>query len=527
MPEGNLPSHAKEIFNAAEAAALKGTCKGDKGCAARVGWSAVKKKYKKVGDKWVPKSDAEMGMVEFSLTIVKAAFDKASGEMRWSAVASDTDWDSYEERMSLELFSDFVRRAETGEPPPKPFCSDGWCGGLPYPSVAHYSDLDGKAVPGETRKLYIDGNRLKASGIFYDTPIGRACFRSICDDLYNDENKSRQDKVRISIGFLDYAHAHGNSRFERKALMDRCPMCEQGAPEVTYLKGHLLHLALTRVPVNKRTDITPEVEVEKSMTTRKEDAASIVGEEIADELERESKMVGKSEAYVEKADDEVIEGKKEETVEAEAVEEVIEEVSEPKVDVPQVDDIRQELSQIKSTVEALAAVLLAKDGKKMEEEDDKDCTPEMKKEGKCGKKAEKKSHVLDPVLENLKAEFDHVMAVEGSDAERLQALQAPYAEIAEALRSAVTPQETLTETPEQDATLEDIKSMIQSAIQPLSDQVKLLATQLSARSSAETLTNSTPQRRSIPPLVIQKANPVAEKVDSFSAVAKRSVGLPL
>jgi hypothetical protein len=301
-------------------------------------------------------------------------------------------------------------------------------------------------------------------------------------------------------------------------------MCEQGAPEVTYLKGHLLHLALTRVPVNKRTDITPEVEVDKSMTTRKEDAASIVGEEIADELERESKMVGKSEAYVEKADEEAIEEVKEETVEAEAVKEDVEEVSEPEVDVPQVDDIRQELSQIKSTVEALASVLLAKDGKK---EEDEECTPEMKKEGKCGKKAEKKSHVLDPVLENLKSEFDRVVVLEGSEAEKLQALQAPYAEIAEALRSAVTPPEALTETTEQDATLEDIKSMIQAAIQPLADQVKLMTTQLNARSSAEAVANSTPQRRSIPPLVIQKANPVADKVDSFSAVAKRSVGLPL
>lgn len=512
MPTGNLPAKPKALWEEVYQKAKKGPCKGDESCAAKRAWGAVRQagwRKDKEGN-WHKAS-----MAEFSLTIVKAAYDKATGEMRWSAVASDTDWDTYQERMSLELFSDFVARAENGEPAPKPFCTEGWCGGLPYPSVAHYSDLDGKGIAGETRKLYVDGNRLKASGIFYDTPLGVACFRAICDDLYNDQHKARTDKVRISIGFLDYAHAHGTVRFERKALSDECPMCAKGANEKTYLKGHLLHLALTRVPVNKRTDINPEVEVDRAMTTRKEDAASIVGDELAEELEQESQIVGKSEALVEKAE--------EVPVEAETIEETVEEVPEPKVDVPQVDDIRQELSQIKSTVDALAHVLLAK----KEDEEEEDCTPEMKKAGKCGKGKEKKSHVLDAAFDALRADFDAVQGMSVTDGEKLQLLQEAANKLGEALRSNLTPApppEPL-DAEESQIALDEIKSLVQQAIQPLAEQIKLLTTQLNARNDAVTVMNSTPQRRSVNPLVIQKATPVVENNSSFSNVAKRSVGL--
>ena len=530
MPTGNLPASAKALWEDVYEKAKNEPCKGDESCAAKRAWGAVKNAgWKKDAEgKWHKAS-----LAEFSLTIVKAAFDKPSGEMRWSAVASDTDWDSYEERMSLELFSDFVKRADSKQPVPKPFCSEAWCGGLPYPSVAHYMDLDGKGVAGETRRLYVDGNRLKASGIFYDTPLGRACFKSVCNDLYDEKGKTRADKVRISIGFLDYAHAHGDVRFERKSLSDECPMCAQGANEKTYLKGHLLHLALTRVPVNKRTDIIPEVEVKRAMTTRKEDAASIVGEELAEELERESQIVGKSEAYVERADEEVVEETPvvETPVEAKVVEEPVKETPEPEVTVPQTDDLRQELSAIKSTIEALASVLLAKHGKGEKEMDEEECTEEMKKEGKCKEHMkESKAHVLDSAFDVLRADFDAVREMDITEIEKLQLLQEAANKLGEALRANITPErETVTESvAESVLNLDEIKSMVQAAIQPLADQVKLLSTQLTAKNGAEAVTNSMPQRRSISPLVVQKAqSTVVEKPNSFSAVAKRSVGLPL
>jgi hypothetical protein len=57
---------------------------------------------------------------------------------------------------------------------------------------------------------------------------------------------------------------------------------------------------MTRVPANKRT----KMEVERSMTTKKEDATSIIGEELAEEIDVMAKMVGKSEALVVKTEDE-------------------------------------------------------------------------------------------------------------------------------------------------------------------------------------------------------------------------------
>jgi hypothetical protein len=59
--------------------------------------------------------------------------------------------------------------------------------------------------------------------------------------------------------------------------------------------------------MNEGTDINPDMEVTRSMTTRKEDAASIIGEELAAEIDEEAKLVGKSEAMVIKTDEEIVE----------------------------------------------------------------------------------------------------------------------------------------------------------------------------------------------------------------------------
>jgi cation transport regulator len=309
-----LPSHGKEIYVSAFNSAYSGTCKseGDRRdeCSSRIAWTAVKSKYRKSeGDKWIPKAEVQ----EFSMSIVKAVYDKASATRSWKATASDTEEDSYNDSMSLELFNDFLHRIETKEQPPEDFRSDFWSGGKPYLSVSHYPDLNGKGVPGPVDAVYIDGRTeagrgmLKSKGRFDDTPIGRACFESVCADLYGDEPVPEDEKIRISIAFLDWKHRHKSSDyiFERSEDKMICPECvkellegEYGGKE--FLRGHLIHLGMTRVPVNTRTNM----EVERSMATRKEDAASIVGEDIAEELEEETKMVGKSEALVIKADEE-------------------------------------------------------------------------------------------------------------------------------------------------------------------------------------------------------------------------------
>ncbi len=309
MPTGNLPAEGAKLHKEVYDKALNGSCKGDKECAARVAWTAVKNAgwYKDKDGNWHKSAN----LAEFSLRIERASLDKASGEMRWRAVASDIDEDSYGDSMSLSLFNDFLHRIETEELVPEEFRSEFWSGGIPYLSVSHYLDLNGKAVPGPIDVVFIDGHCLKAKGRFNDTPLGRACFKSVCKDLYDEKSKTRSDKVRISIAFLDWAHKHKSNGyvFERKSMDDTCPECfkeflerlqgNESPKGKEFLKGHLIHLALTRVPVNTRTSM----EVERSMTTRKEDAASIIGEELADEIDEESKLIGKSEALVIKADE--------------------------------------------------------------------------------------------------------------------------------------------------------------------------------------------------------------------------------
>lgn len=66
---GTLPAAAKKIYVSAFNGAYEGTCKDPKKrrgggtrdeCAAKIAWSAVKRKYKQVGDKWVAKSILEL-----------------------------------------------------------------------------------------------------------------------------------------------------------------------------------------------------------------------------------------------------------------------------------------------------------------------------------------------------------------------------------------------------------------------------------------------------------------------------------
>jgi len=301
LPEGvkNLPPDQqtkwRKIFNAA----YDGTCKdeGDRRdeCAARVAWSQIDEKYK----------GKSSPVARFSMAITKASLDEATGEMRWVASASDTDEDSYGDNMSLELFQDFIRRIEENEPAPEEFRSEFWQGGKPYLSISHYPDLNGKAVPGVIDTVYVDGKFFKSKGRFFDTPLGRACFNAIRED----KGKAPDEKVRISIAFLDWKHQHkspGNFTFTRKSTTDICPECLREliagkSDGKIFLSGQLIHEAMTRVPVNTRTSMEVDLSMAK---TRKEDAESIIGEELAEELEKEAAMVGKSEALVIKSDEE-------------------------------------------------------------------------------------------------------------------------------------------------------------------------------------------------------------------------------
>ena len=228
-------------------------------------------------------------IAEFSMAVIKASYEKETGKMFFRMVASDTEKDLYETQMSLELFSDFTRRIEQNTPIPAPFdevmVEDGWDGGMPYLSIAHYKSAGGRNVPGKFEKVYVDGKTLKAVGELYDTNIGRATFRSLCADLYG--KTEYEHKIRASIGFLDLKHSHGDFIFERKSLTDVCPQCSEGVGNKVFLAGQLLHIAMTREPVNPRTSM--EVDMAKVVQSKREDAESVVEDAVADmKLEEQS-----------------------------------------------------------------------------------------------------------------------------------------------------------------------------------------------------------------------------------------------
>lgn len=233
----------------------------------------------------------------------------SDGMMRWSAVNSDTEWDLHDERMSLGLYRKMLGYIQAKAGPPKDFkdivCSDYWCGGMPYLSIAHYPDANGKAVPGQPTDLFIDGTQLKAKGILFDTPLGQAVWKSLKQDESLGKDK---DRIRISIAFLDLSHKHGDGGkvFVRNSMEDVCPECLANRGNKIYLDGYLVHLALTRVPVNPRTIMeTEDIMAKKSIQTRKEDAISILGDkELADEVEK-SALEEKSDILVEMSDTEI------------------------------------------------------------------------------------------------------------------------------------------------------------------------------------------------------------------------------
>jgi hypothetical protein len=239
------------------------------------------------------------GIVEMSMRISKASYNKSEQDaMRWAAIDSDVGEDLYEERMSIELYKDFVTRIENNTPVPEAFreviCEDDWCGGVPYLSIAHYKAGSGLAnVPGDVESVFIDGARLKSKGTLHNSDMGRKVFDALCEDLYRKEKSDTDHKpVRISIGFLDLEHKHRSAvggqefTFTREHVGHICPLCAQGIGGKIYTKGQLIHLAMTRVPVNPRTEMVAEKSMDE-IITKKDDAKSIIGE-LAEGLEEKS-----------------------------------------------------------------------------------------------------------------------------------------------------------------------------------------------------------------------------------------------
>jgi hypothetical protein len=369
------------------------------------------------------------------------------------------------------------------------FCSEFWSGGIPYLSVSHYDDLNGNGVPGIPDVVYVDGKILKAKGKYFDTPLGRACFKSVCESLHAAPEKP----VRISIAFYDYMHRHKSTGiiFERKSLDDSCKECLREAVDKfldgkesdgkEYLRGHLIHLAHTRVPVNKRTNM----EVDRSMTTKLEDAESIVGEELAKELdEKEKSLVGKSEATP--SDALVIKAESEKCPDCgKELKEGEKHSCEGKKKKAEYD-----FAQLESKVDKMLSILTA---------------PEEPKP----------VHVLDESLSQFKNDFDSVMLSDTTVDEKLRSLQDPINVVGNTVISVVRA-ESKPVTPEKVES--DKLNQMAEAIATLAQRMELISTQLSnpqVRHESVVATPATPPRRSIslpPELLAKKAESITPKL---------------
>ena len=180
------------------------------------------------------------------------------GAMYWQGVVSDDDWDRQKERLSLSIFDDFKYRldAERQKADYEP----------PFVSLAHYRRLDDDAgVRGSVEDIWTQGHVFKAEGWFRDDPLSKRCFEVVRDELRRlKAGETVSNPVRFSLGFYSYREAMEGGR-------------------IVFLKGVLDHIALTRVPINERTEFT-HIE-EKSMTTKKEDALSIVGDDFTEDID--------------------------------------------------------------------------------------------------------------------------------------------------------------------------------------------------------------------------------------------------
>jgi cation transport regulator ChaB len=516
----SLPDAAQSMYRNVFNSAWDGSCKDAENkdeCAAKQAWGVVHKHFHKESDgSWASNKSL---VTEFAITITKASYDKVSGERRWAGTLSDTAKDSYGEKMSLQLFTDFIQHITHGDPIPMPYQTDYFKGGMPYVSLAHYPDLNGEAVLGMANSVYTDGGRLKAKGTFTDTPLGRAAFNAVCKSLYDPTEKSKQP-VRLSIGFLDMGHAHGENEFVRLSLGDTCPMCLEGIGDKEYRSGYLIHLALTRVPVNTRTEITAEVS--KSMAdikTQLDDAASIVGEELAKEVSEKSKaLVGKSEALVIKSEEVPVPEKAPEVAVVEnsisvnadggIVGDVLHPDGMPDAQRDEPKDMaakvkKQQESMIPAWAEDILNMLRQLTGQK---------APENPVYQKSETVAELMTiHPLKDYIAELTSVYDSACANKEMDkTEKLKSIQEAFSKLGEGIKKTISelpdfPQpEIPNEAKSQVMLAETIAKAVATQMQPLVDQVSLITQQMGTVKSVQNVQASIPQRRNIPATQVQQ-----------------------
>lgn len=203
------------------------------------------------------------GPFEGVFTQVRRADD---GKVYWRTTCSDDGVDKWATRMTTDLHEDFIRNAEG-------------LSGMPYLTIAHYNEL---ARIGRATKLYRDGRRLKAEGAFWtdhEDEFTRALATKAADAALAEANlMPRLRQIRTSIGFHPTAAE------------------QEDLGVMAYTRGVLPEIAMTTSPGNSRVDF--DAGRSDDMQTRalkpefmREDASNIVGEEMAEELDRRLKAV--------------------------------------------------------------------------------------------------------------------------------------------------------------------------------------------------------------------------------------------
>jgi cation transport regulator len=255
-----LPEHAKAVWVAAFNSAYDSwsadkTDQPREGYAFAVAWAAVKRLYKKDSDgNWSKRSAAFEG--DGYLTRV---WESADGARHWRANVMDDGVDQYATRMTIEFQDDVCGRAALG--------------GLPWLGVAHFGK---ESQIGQATRLYRDGRVVKAEGVFLDAPAtplqAELVEAAWAAALKESDLLPAHRSICTSQAFYPEGH-----------IVEDCGV-------LAYTRGRMDHIALTVRPGNSRADFGVE---EDNMRTsksrrrlRREDAAAIVGEDLAGRLDQ-------------------------------------------------------------------------------------------------------------------------------------------------------------------------------------------------------------------------------------------------
>jgi len=248
--------------------------------------------------------------------------------------------------------------------------------------------------------------------------------------------------------------------------------------------------------VNTRTSL----EVDKSMAiTRKDDAKSIVGDELADELEEQAELVGKSDALVIRSDEEeIVEEAKTEEAPGKAEEECKDEVT-GQIDP---DCVGKKAGETPMDEHPAKRSKVAK--QYLTKEDITEIVRSVISDFNLDKEEPATpSHPLDTHFSEFKNKFDAIINSEASEEEKLSQVQEPFnalgTGIVSIVKSSIKSKEI---TPEVKSQM-DIVEALSKVMNPIAQKLDLILAQQSTPQIEKPMP-TIPQRRSIPPSVMQK-----------------------